>query len=337
MACCVYTLCYLEHLFATRHGTAMQHTTRQVLEVELADPRQPLRNWCLRALGLTIAAEDGEETWVEQVIDWLERELVRDDEERMIDTVQWMSLWLNDVSVLMEQGGSAAMLGKDRFALLLSFVDFVGLRVQWSWVGMEPLFKPSPSSDLHPNLLPSLRGPSHFLNSCHVHLHSSLFHAVSPRPSTLYSFSLSFTLVTALITLKKVVDSSPRFLFGTAAEVVIPFPELLTTTLECYQLCLLCRYALLLTCSSDDSLAINACAELYISIITARVQADRNDLTALWGLVCMTTTAVMGDAPLAVLKEEKELVVSMEGEEEGDSAVLESRTAPKEQEWTWQV
>lgn len=140
------------------------------------------------------------------------------------------------------------------------------------------------------------------------------------------------------MTLKKVVDSSPRFLFGTAAEVVVPFPVLLTTTLECYQLCLLWRYSQPITRSSDDSLAINACAELYISIITARVQADRKDLTALWGLVCVTTTAVMGDAPLAVLKEEKkELAVSMEGEEEGDSAVLENRTAPKEQEWTWQV
>ena len=185
MACCVYTLCYLEHLFATRHGTAMQHNTRQVLEVELADRRQPLRNWCLRALGLAIAAEDGEEKWVEQVIDWLQRELVRDDEDRMIDTVQWMSLWLNDVSVLMEQGGSAAMLGKDRFSLLLSFVDLVGMRVQWSWVGMEPLFQPSASSDLHSNLLSSLRSPSNLLNSCHLYLHSSCLHAVTSRPSSL--------------------------------------------------------------------------------------------------------------------------------------------------------
>lgn len=69
------------------------------------------------------------------------------------------------------------------------------------------------------------------------------------------------------------------------------------------------------------------------------MQADQNDLAALWGLVCVTTTAVMGDAPLALLeKEKKELVVTMEGEEEeGDSAVLESRNASKEQEWTWQV
>lgn len=150
MACCVYCLCYLQRLLATRRGTAMQHNTRQVLEVELADRRQPLRNWCLRALGLAIAAEGDEAEWVEQAVGWLNRELVRDDEERMIDTVQWVSLWLNDVSVLVEEGGNAAaVLVKDRFDLLLSFVDLVPLRVQWSCVGMEPLHEPAPSRDLH--------------------------------------------------------------------------------------------------------------------------------------------------------------------------------------------
>lgn len=150
MACCVYCLCYLQRLLAMRRGTAMQHNTRQVLEVELADRRQPLRNWCLRALGLAIAAEGDEAEWVEQAVGWLNRELVRDDEERMIDTVQWVSLWLNDVSVLVEEGGNAAtVLVKDRFALLLSFVDLVPLRVQWSCVGMEPLHEPAPSRDLH--------------------------------------------------------------------------------------------------------------------------------------------------------------------------------------------
>lgn len=241
MACCVYSLCYLQRLLATRHGAAMQHNTRQVLEVELADQRQPLRNWCLRALGLAIAAEDGEEKWAEQVIGWLNRELVRDDEERMIDTVQWMSLWLIDVSVLMEEGGSVAVLGKDRFSILLSFVDLVRLRVQWSCVGMEPLFEPAASSDLHSNLLPSLRSTSNDLSALHLHLHTSHLHAVAPRPSSMYSFPLAFILVTALITLKKVVDSSPRFLFGAADEVVVPFSKLLTTVLQCYQLCLLWR------------------------------------------------------------------------------------------------
>ena len=87
---------------------------------------------------------------MEQAVGWLNRELVRDDEERMIDTVQWVSLWLNDVSVLVEEGGNAAtVLVKDRFALLLSFVDLVPLRVQWSCVGMEPLHEPAPSRDLH--------------------------------------------------------------------------------------------------------------------------------------------------------------------------------------------
>lgn len=138
--------------------------------------------------------------------------------------------------------------------------------------------------------------------------------------------------------LKKLVETSPRFLFGSTDEVVVPFPELLTTVLRCYQLCLLYLSSLHLTPSSDDSLAINACAELYIAIITARVQADKSDLHALWRLVCVTTTAVMGDAPLTVAKaEKKELAVRMEGEEE-DSAVIETRSAPeKEQEWTWQV
>ena len=103
MACCVYCLCYLQRLLATRRGTAMQHNTRQVLEVELADRRQP--------------------------------------EYPMTDY---------DVSVLVEEGGNAAtVLVKDRFALLLSFVDLVPLRVQWSCVGMEPLYEPAPSRDLH--------------------------------------------------------------------------------------------------------------------------------------------------------------------------------------------
>ena len=110
MACCVYCLCYLQRLLATRRGTAMQHNTRQVLEVELADHRQPLRNWCLRALGLAIAAEGDEAEW---------------------------------------GGNAATVLVKDRFALLLSFVDLVPLRVQWSCVGMEPLHEPAPSRDLH--------------------------------------------------------------------------------------------------------------------------------------------------------------------------------------------
>ena len=77
MACCVYCLCYLQRLRATRRGTAMQNNRPQVLEVELADRRQPLRNWCLRALGLAIAAEGDEAEWVEQAVGWLNRELGR--------------------------------------------------------------------------------------------------------------------------------------------------------------------------------------------------------------------------------------------------------------------
>ena len=96
------------------------------------------------------------------------------------------------------------------------------------------------------------------------------------------------------------------------------------------------RFRCAACCTVKD--LFNACAELYIAIITARVQADKSDLHALWRLVCVTTTAVMGDAPLTVAKaEKKELAVRMEGEEE-DSAVIETRSAPeKEQEWTWQV
>lgn len=130
--------------------------------------------------------------------------------------------------------------------------------------------------------------------------------------------------VTSLMVLKRMVESSPRFLFGEADETVVPFPTLLETTLHCYQKCILYWPLVHSHHSCDDSISINACGELFVDLVNHRLQTLSASLRAVWDVVIVTSNPVMMDAPLVPL--------------EADSAVPTRGVSSKEEkEWMWQV
>ena len=130
--------------------------------------------------------------------------------------------------------------------------------------------------------------------------------------------------------LKRMIEPSPRFLFGEADETVVAFSALLETTLHCYQKCILYPPLVLSPPSCDDAVSINACSELFIDLVLHRLQSLQSlqslsaSLSAVWDVVVVTSNPVMLDAPLVPL--------------EGGSAVQERGVSSKEEkEWMWQV
>ena len=129
MSSCVYSLCFMQRLLAARQGTSLQHNIQQVLDVELTDPRPPLHNWCLRSLGMVVGACGGSPEWTQWAMDWLNKELVR-EEEKSVEAVQNVSVWLSVVTTLVETcSGELLMMMKNHFTLLLAYVRSVSMSV----------------------------------------------------------------------------------------------------------------------------------------------------------------------------------------------------------------
>ena len=129
MSSCVYSLCFMQRLLAARQGTSLQHNIQQVLDVELTDPRPPLHNWCLRSLGMVVGACDGSPEWTQWAMDWLNKELVR-EEEKSVEAVQNVSVWLSVVTTLVETcSGELLMMMKNHYTLLLAYVRSVSMSV----------------------------------------------------------------------------------------------------------------------------------------------------------------------------------------------------------------
>ena len=102
---------------------------------------------------------------------------------------------------------------------------------------------------------------------------------------------------------------------------------LLKEVLVCYQKCILCVWAAGVTRSSGQAVHVNACSELFLSLVNKRLSTlKKDDIPSFWNLVCEISRVVMGDAPLLDIfgaKWEEQSAKPEEEEEESDKGESE--------------
>lgn len=99
--------------------------------------------------------------------------------------------------------------------------------------------------------------------------------------------------------MKRVIATTPTFVYGADEEHVVDLKTLLEEVLTCYQKCVLWVCGRALRRSGDVAVQVNACSELYIDIITKRIAClQKDDVCGAWTLIRDISRVVMGDAPL---------------------------------------
>ena len=102
-----------------------------------------------------------------------------------------------------------------------------------------------------------------------------------------------------MICMKRIVATAPAFIYGKEEEVVVPLNVLLKEVLICYQKCILCRCVVAVIPRSGKAVHVNACSELFLSLVNKRILTlQKDNIPAFWNLVCEISRVVMGDAPL---------------------------------------
>lgn len=151
--------------------------------------------------------------------------------------------------------------------------------------------------------------------------------------------------------MKRVIATTPLFIYGSGDEVVVDLKTLLEEVLICYQKCILSEMEVRVMRRTDKTVHVNACSELYVDIINKKIATIAStDVPAFWSLVCDISRVVMGDAPLIDIfssswsgqkeNEETEATPTVEEKEESDQGVESLTVAKKEEdekEWMWQA
>ena len=99
--------------------------------------------------------------------------------------------------------------------------------------------------------------------------------------------------------MKRVIATTPLFIYGSGDDVVVDLKTLLEEVLICYQKCILSEMEVRVMRRTDKTVHVNACSELYVDIINKKIATIAStDVPAFWSLVCDISRVVMGDAPL---------------------------------------